>query len=176
VIRAASTATVTVWPASHFCRSGPLPWSNRSSDEFTQNTYWLTVIFRYGPSYAVRRRWWGILVFGLLFLAVFGATDLSLVIQIFMMTTAGLLFLLGGIGYELGPVSWYQFVGSGCVLLGLNLCIQFVVDLTQAGSSNEELLFAGLAAIGGLSLAYIGFDWIRGGTQFDLSQFDSSLS
>ena len=105
---------------------------------------------------------------------VFGVEDLPLLLQVVMLSSAGILLLLGGIGYEFGSIKWYQLIGAGDILLGLSLCVQFLGTFTNSVPSNEDLLFMGMAAIGGLSLAYIGVDWIRGGKHFDLSQFDSS--
>ena len=116
-----------------------------------------------------------LLIGGLLLTVVFGGGDSTLSVQVIMMSSAGVLFLFGGLGYELGSIEWYQLVGAGNVLLGLSFSLQFVAAVMGPGSVSNELLFIGAAAIGGLSLAYIGVDWIRGGKHFDLSQFDSSI-
>ena len=120
-----------------------------------------------------------LLVGGVLLFAVFGVADSDptlLLLQILMVTGAGVLLLLGGVGRELGSIKWYQLVGAGDVLLGLGLCVELLRTIVTPGPLTGEGLFVGIAAIGGLSLAYIGVDWIRGGRHFDPSQFDSSLS
>lgn len=119
-----------------------------------------------------------LLVGGILLFATFGVVDPdpTLLLQILMTTSAGVLLLLGGVGRELGSIRWYQLVGVGDVLLGLGLCIEFLRAIVAPGPLTEEGLFVGVAALGGLSLAYIGVDWIRGGRHFDPSQFDSSIS
>ena len=119
-----------------------------------------------------------LLIGGVLLFAAFGVVDLNptLLLQILMTTGAGVLLLLGGVGRELGSIKWYQLVGAGDVLLGLGLCIEFFGTIIAPGPLTDKGLFVGVAAIGGLSLAYIGVDWIRGGRHFDPSQFDSSLS
>ena len=115
------------------------------------------------------------LVGSVLFTLVFGIADSLLLLQVLMMGATGVLFVVGGIGYDLGSVEWYQLVGVGDVLLGLSLDISFLTALEGSGSLGGDFLFIGAAAIGGLSLAYMGIDWICGGKHFDLSQFDSSI-
>jgi hypothetical protein len=119
-----------------------------------------------------------LLIGGVLLFAALGVVDLNpaLLLQILMTTGAGVLLLLGGVGRELGPIKWYQLVGTGDVLLGLGLCVEFFWMIVVPGPLTGEGLLIGVAAVGGLSLAYIGIDWIRGGRHFDPSQFDSSLS
>ena len=114
------------------------------------------------------------LVGSVLFTLVFGITDVLLLLQVLLMGVTGILFVVGGVGYDLGSIEWYQLVGVGDVLLGLSLGIPFFTALEGSGSLGGDVLFIGAAAIGGLSLAYMGIDWIRGGKHFDLSQFDSS--
>ncbi|WP_323191433.1 hypothetical protein [Halostella sp. PRR32] len=87
---------------------------------------------------------------------------------------AGVLFVLAGTTESLGGIEWYQLSGLGDVLIGLSMSAQFLWTATRSGSvPGDVLVVDAIMAVGGLSLVFIGIDWIRGGKHFDLSTYES---
>ena len=88
---------------------------------------------------------------------------------------AGVLFILGGVGENLGNLDWYRFVGLANLIMGIGFAATYLLPMMNGTSAYDgiaSILLAICAVIGGASLAFIGFDWIRGGRHFDLSTFE----
>jgi hypothetical protein len=88
---------------------------------------------------------------------------------------AAVMYLLGGLGATVGGFEWYQLVGLGHVCLGLQMAVRVPFEVAD-GTGGASLVVAVGAGLGGLALAYIGVDWIRGAPNFDLSSFDGGPS
>jgi hypothetical protein len=87
----------------------------------------------------------------------------------------GALMAIGGAGIQPRTSEWYQFVGAGDVLIGVGMAASYLLPMVYGTSpydGTEGVLLAICAVAGGGSLAFIGFDWIRGGRHFDLSIFE----
>jgi hypothetical protein len=95
----------------------------------------------------------------------FGAP--ATVVQLGALAVAGLLVLAAGLreSYAVGgrTVRWNVLYGLGTATLGVGLAAGLGVDRPAGG---EGLLFAVAAVGGGLSLAFIGYDFARGGRHF----------
>ncbi|WP_128477431.1 hypothetical protein [Halorussus pelagicus] len=87
---------------------------------------------------------------------------------------ASTLYVLGGLDASIGDFDWYQLVGLGNVCLGLQMVARAAMTLADGTGETEPLLATFGGVVGGLTLAYIGLDWFRGGRHFDLSTFEES--
>ncbi|WP_135852088.1 hypothetical protein [Halorussus salinus] len=86
---------------------------------------------------------------------------------------ASILYLLGGLGRSVGGFEWNKHVGLGNVCMGLQMVVRALAEFV--GASGDIALVAALGSgLGGLTLAYMGLDWFRGGRYFDLSAFEES--
>ncbi len=87
---------------------------------------------------------------------------------------AGLLFVLGGISENLGNLGWYRFVGLANLIMGVGFAATYLLPIANGTSAYEDagIFLAICAVVGGASLAFIGFDWVRGGRHFDLSTYE----
>ncbi|WP_435076121.1 hypothetical protein [Halococcus sp. AFM35] len=87
---------------------------------------------------------------------------------------AGLLFVLGGISENLGNLGWYRFVGLANLIMGVGFAATYLLPIANRTSTYEDagMFLAICAVVGGASLAFIGFDWVRGGRYFDLSTYE----
>ncbi|WP_115865402.1 hypothetical protein [Halorussus litoreus] len=127
----------------------------------------------------MKRLWFAVLgtlyaVVGVWFLTAFWsgvATDPASILTVALWFGASALYVLGGFGASLGGLDWYQFVGLGNVCLGLQLVVRVPFALADGNSATASLVATLAMGVGGLSLAYIGLDWVRGGRHFDLSRF-----
>jgi hypothetical protein len=130
----------------------------------------------------MRRIWFAVMgatfaVVGVGFAAAFGLEGVAeppTAVALALWFSASVLYLLGGFGTSLGGVEWYQFVGLGNVCLGLQLLVQLPFTLAGGTPETEVLVPAIASGLGGLSLLFIGLDWLRGGRHFDLSAFDET--
>ena len=96
--------------------------------------------------------------------------------------TANVVFILGGVLMAIGGVDaqpqqseWYQFVGAGNILYGIGFASTYLLPMvngTSTYSGTAGVFLAIWGVVGGASLAFIGYDWIRGGKHFDLSTFE----
>jgi peptidoglycan/LPS O-acetylase OafA/YrhL len=131
----------------------------------------------------MKRRWFlvlgvGIIAANLGFLFAFRTT----VLENPTTAAANLFHILGGVLMAVGGTDaqprrskWYQFVGAGNVLIAVGLAASYLLPLVNGTSPYGDtvgILLAICAVAGGGSLAFIGFDWIRGGRHFDLSTFE----
>jgi peptidoglycan/LPS O-acetylase OafA/YrhL len=131
----------------------------------------------------MKRRWFlvvgvGIIVANLGFLFVFRAG----ILENPTTAAANLFHILGGVLMAVGGADaqprrsrWYQFVGAGNVLIAVGLAASYLLPMVNGTSPYGDtvgVLLAICAVAGGGSLAFIGFDWIRGGRHFDLSTFE----
>lgn len=104
-------------------------------------------------------------------MAVAGAISFTEVTTALALATVGVLFVLAGEGRDAFGLTWYQFGGTGQVVLGCWFAFQagtFVPD--DPGS--VELIMAAAFALSGLVFVFIGIDWVRGGLHFDVSGLD----
>jgi hypothetical protein len=132
----------------------------------------------------MKRRWFLIvgifLVVGqIAVLVAFGVPPLSessATATVGITALAGVLFAFGGTSRQFWSVEWYQFVGVAQMLIGLSFMVSMLLPIltgTSAYESDVQPLLAVAAAGGGMSIMFIGFDWIRGGRHFDLSSYES---
>lgn len=131
----------------------------------------------------MKRRWFlvlglGIIVANLGFLFAFDTTALNnsaTAATNGILALGGVLMAIGGAGVQ-PRGTWYQFVGAGDVLIGIGMAASYLLPMvygTSSYGSTESVFLVICAVAGGGSLAFMGFDWIRGGRQFDLSTFES---
>ena len=131
----------------------------------------------------MKRRWFlvlgvGMIVANLGFLFAFRTTVLENPATV----AANAIFILGGVLMAIGGANaqprgseWYQFVGTGNVLLGIGFAATYLLPIANGTSAYEGSAGVFLAiwgVVGGASLAFIGYDWVRGGRHFDLSTFE----
>ena len=127
----------------------------------------------------MRRIWFAVLgavfgVAGVAMLAAFGAemvTGPAAVATFALWFATSALYVLGGLDVAVGDLEWYQLVGVGNVCLGLQQTVRFAFWLADGTPGTGTLVVAAASGLGGLALAYIGLDWVRGGRHFDLSRF-----
>ena len=130
----------------------------------------------------MKRRWFlilglGIIVSNLGFLFAFDTTvldNLATAATTSVLVLGGVLMAIGGAGAQ-PRGTWYQFVGAGDVLIGIGMASSYLLPVVYGTSpygSTEGILLVICAVAGGGSLAFMGFDWIRGGRHFDLSTFE----
>ncbi|GAA0457637.1 hypothetical protein MUK72_12040 [Halococcus dombrowskii] len=130
----------------------------------------------------MKRRWFlvlglGMIVANLGFLFAFRATILenpATAATNTVLVFGGVLMAIGGAGAQ-PRGTWYQFVGTGDVLIGIGMASSYLLPMVYGTSpygSTEGILLAICAVAGGGSLAFMGFDWIRGGRHFDLSTYE----
>ena len=130
----------------------------------------------------MKRRWFlvlgvGIIVANLGFLFVFRTTVLenpATAVTNVVPILGGILMAMGGADAQPRQSEWYQFVGAGNALLGIGMAASYLLPMVYGTSpydGTEAILLAICAVAGGGSLAFMGFDWIRGGRHFDLSTF-----
>lgn len=123
------------------------------------------------------RRWFAalgaflVLAVGGLLVAFGRPTAPASVLRIAGLLLAGGLFVAGGLAPTSSGVAWYRLVGTADVLLGLTLAAPLPAALLGGGAADAgTLMYTVPAGIGGLTLAFIGVDWFRGGHHFDLSR------
>ncbi|UPV72803.1 hypothetical protein M0R89_09595 [Halorussus limi] len=130
----------------------------------------------------MKRVWFAVVgvffaLFGVGFLAAFGVESLAdptALATLALWFGASALYVLGGLDAPVGDLRWYQSVGLGNVCLGLQMVVRVPSELAGVSGDFEPLLAALAGGVGGLTLAYIGLDWFRGGRHFDLSAFEES--
>jgi hypothetical protein len=131
----------------------------------------------------MKRRWFlvlgvGIIVANLGFLFVFRAGILenpTPAVANVALILGGVLTAIGGADAQPRQSEWYEFVGAGNVLHAVGFASTYLLPLSNGTSAYGDTAGAFLAiwgVVGGASLAFIGFDWIRGGRHFDLSSFE----
>ncbi|NHN57566.1 MULTISPECIES: hypothetical protein [Halorussus] len=126
----------------------------------------------------MRRFWFAVLgvifgIAGVAFLAAFGApaTDPAALVTFALWFAASALYVLGGLEVAVADLKWDQLVGVGNVCLGLQQTVRLGVWFAGGSGETETLAVTVASGVGGLALAYIGLDWVRGGRHFDLSGF-----
>jgi len=111
----------------------------------------------------------------LVLVAVFGLPGPLLFARIGLATAGGLAFVVGALRSRVRvggrTVPGYALVGFGDVLVGLSFVLGAAAAVRRAGPAGE-LFGQAVPALGGLVLMYIGYDFIRGGRHFDVSQFE----
>ncbi|WP_435180185.1 hypothetical protein [Halorussus sp. AFM4] len=128
----------------------------------------------------MRRLWFAVLgavfgVAGVAVVAAFGGDAVSgpaAVATFALWFAASALYVLGGLDVGVGDPEWYQLVGVGNVCLGLQQAVRLAFRLADGSRETGTLVVTVASGLGGLALAYIGLDWVRGGRHFDLSRFD----
>ena len=127
----------------------------------------------------MKRRWFAVLgAFLLLTWTVFSfavglSFDARLLLNDVPYFLAGALLVVAGTTGGAAGVEWFQFAGLGFVCLGLSMASELLLTLTQSGATTGMLVSAAVSGLIGLVLAFMGFDWIRGGKHFDLTAFES---
>jgi hypothetical protein len=131
----------------------------------------------------MKRRWFlvlgiGIVLANLGFLFIFR----SGILENPATMTANVVFILGGVLMAIGGANaqprsseWYQFVGAGNILYAVGFSSTYLLPLVNGTSAYGDTAGSFLAiwgVVGGASLAFIGYDWVRGGKHFDLSTFE----
>ncbi|GAA0653559.1 hypothetical protein [Salarchaeum japonicum] len=85
-------------------------------------------------------------------------------LQPLALALAGVLMVLVGVPNPVrDAVGWHRLVGLADIALGATLVLGSLL------SDPVNLWYVAISAIGGGSLALIGFDYIRGGHWFDIS-------
>lgn len=128
----------------------------------------------------MKRRWFVVLGAFLLFVnsALFVAfgfptLDTEAALSLVSWMVVGILFVVGGSSVQIGAVEWYQLVGAGYVLMGITFGLDFsLTTLNDASLGDSGVVFAVVAILGGLSMVFMGVDWIRGGHHFEISQYE----
>lgn len=128
----------------------------------------------------MKRRWFTVL--GVFFLvgegavfAIFGfpALTIATAVSLVLPMVVGVLFVLGGLSVQIGTIRWYQFVGTGDIILGIWFGIDFsLTTLHDASLGDGAIVFAVIGIVGGLNFVFIGIDWIRGGHYLNTSQYE----
>ncbi|WP_246983011.1 hypothetical protein [Halorientalis marina] len=121
-------------------------------------------------------------VFGLFLLAIpaalvasFGIPAPRTAVQIALLAVAGGFVVAGALRDEVkvagATVPWYTLVGTAYVLVGLGLRPGAAAAL-DGGAATPETAARIAAALGGLVLCFIGYDFARGGKHFDVSRLE----
>lgn len=129
----------------------------------------------------MKRRWFAVLgVFlfvshGAVLVAFgFPAPVTETVLSLLPWMFAGVLFVLGGLSVQIETIEWHQFVGAANVFMGIGFGVNFsLTTLRDASLGNGGVIFAVAGIAGGLSMVFIGMDWIRGGRHFEISRYET---
>lgn len=125
----------------------------------------------------MKRRWFAVigasivLAQGIL-MAIFGfpAIDGLAVFGLVLPTIAGVLFIAGGFSVQIRNVEWYQFVGTADVLMGIWFGLEFAFGPYTDSTAGPILAVTGI--VGGLSMVFIGVNWMRYSRQFGVSRYE----
>ena len=115
--------------------------------------------------------------FGYLFIFRDGVfeTPIVAVANVFLIF-GGTLMAIGGADAQPRGSEWYQFVGAANVLIAVGMAGTYLLPMVNGTSAYEStagaLFVVFVVVVGGCSLAFIGYDWIRGGRHFDLSTYE----
>lgn len=127
----------------------------------------------------MKRRWFAVLgVFllvsqGVIFAAFgFSSFDARTVLSLLFTMIAAVLFVLGGLSVQIENTEWHQFVGAANVFMGIWFVVELSLPILRVGSATG-LVPAIAGVVGGLSMVFIGMDWIRGGNHFEISQYET---
>lgn len=129
----------------------------------------------------MKRRWFAVL--GAFLLVSQGAalvvfdfprSDAEAALSLVAWMFVGALFILGGLSVQIGTIVWYQFIGGSFVVMGITFGLDFpLTTLNDASLGDAGVIFAIAGIVGGLSMIFIGVDWIRGGHYLEISQYEA---
>ncbi|MFB6105522.1 MAG: hypothetical protein ABEJ70_00980 [Halobacteriaceae archaeon] len=92
-----------------------------------------------------------------------------------LLVVAGALFVVGGARHTVTVggrrLPWYVFVGAGHLVFGAGLVAAQAPALGESATTVERI-GALAAVVGGLVLAFIGVDYLRGGRHFAVADGD----
>lgn len=91
-----------------------------------------------------------------------------------VLPVAGVLSMLGGLGVDVGPVEWFQFVGLSNVLFGGWVLGFAVSTLLAVPSDVGTIVSVSLVGLGSVALTLIGVDWARGPKYFDVEAYENA--